>query len=93
VERRSTKVTLEQPVEANGETISELTIFEPAARECEAMDRGKGEIQKANHLLAACARVPYSTILLLSARDYQSAMEALGELGFSQPEASPEPSE
>lgn len=84
MERKSTELVLEQPVEAHGGTISKLTISEPSAREFEAMDRGKGEIQKTNHLLAACAKVPYSTILNLSARDYQAALGALGELGFTQ---------
>jgi len=87
MERKSVKVALEQPVEAHGVEVSELTIQEPSAREFEAMDRGKGEIQKTNYLLAACSKVPYSTILNLSAHDYQAALAALGELGFQ--EASP----
>src|SRR3990167_8913548 len=91
MERRSVKVTLEQPVDAHGVEVSELTIYEPAARECEAMDRGKGEVQKANHLLAACAKIPYSTVLSLGSRDYQAAMGGLGELGFQ--EGSPSLSE
>jgi len=91
VERRSVKVKLEQPIEANGTEIAELTIIKPAGREFEAMDRGKGEVQRTNHLLAACAKVPYSTILNLSPEDYEAAMGALGGLGF--PEASQPSSE
>lgn len=92
MERQSKKITLVEPVEAHGQQVHELEIHEPAAREFEAMDRGSGRIQQAHHLLAACARIPYSSILSLCAKDYQAAMEALGELGFSQaPEPQSEP--
>ena len=91
MERRSIKVSLASPIRAHDEDVTELVIQEPRALEFEAMDRGKGELQKVNHLLAACAKVPYSSILTLCSRDYQAAMEALGKLGFQ--EASPLPSE
>ncbi len=84
MERDSRRVTLSHPVEAHGETLTELVIQEPTARDFESMDRGKGQIQQVHHLLASCAKVPYSTILSLRVRDYQAAMGALAELGFQE---------
>lgn len=75
-------VKLMKSYTAHGKDIEELTIHEPGPREYEAMDRGgEGQIKKANHLLAAAARVPYGTIISLKPKDYQACMNALNLMG------------
>ena len=93
MERRSIKVLLSEPIRAHDADVAELVVYEPRALDFEAMDRGKGEFQKKNHLLAACCKVPYSSIVTLCMRDYHAAMEALAALDFMeapQPDDSPE---
>jgi hypothetical protein len=86
------RVPLSRAIQAHDQKVSELVIYEPTAKELQALERGKGEIARVNHLLAECARIPYSSVLLLRARDWQACMEALAEMGFSGPTEQQEPS-
>jgi hypothetical protein len=85
-------VQLSRPIPAHDQIHHVLVIHEPTAKELQALERGKGEIARVNHLLAECARIPYSSVLLLRARDWQACMEALAEMGFSGPTEQQEPS-
>jgi hypothetical protein len=84
VERRSKTIRLTTPIQAHGAEVSELTIYEPQAGDLEAFDQAKGDIQRQNHLLAVCARIPYSSVRTLSMVDWRSAMEALADSGFQE---------
>ena len=90
-EEKSITIQLMEVLEAHGRELTELVVHAPRARDFEHMDAGgTGEIKRTNHLLASCAKIPYSSVLQLGSRDYQAALEALASLGFT---ASPTPSE
>lgn len=88
-----TIVKLTKPVQAHGETISELKIREPTGDDVIAAgypfifvvsaNGGQGtEMQTKNiqKLISRCAAVPDSTVSALSVRDFNEAMTVI--LGF-----------
>lgn len=83
MDRDQKTVTLRHPIEVDGAERSEIAIREPCPKDLEAMDRGKGEVQKANLLLAACAGIPVTSVHKMRMVDYQACMEALESLGFT----------
>lgn len=86
-------VCLRRKYEAHGEQIDQIRIVEPTGKMMEAVDRAAGEQTKGfNHLLAATASVPYSTICKLKAADWRVCGEALAALGFTIADASLEES-
>ena len=85
MERPSRTVTLQHPIQVDGEPCTELVIREPSPKDLQATDAGKGDVHKANLLLAACAGIPISSVYLLRMVDYQACTEALAELGFTSP--------
>ena len=83
------EVELDTPIQAHGETVTKLILHEPAVDEFEAMDRGTGELNKAHHLIAACAKIPYSSLRMLSGSDYRRVMDAFIASGFTVGGSSP----
>jgi hypothetical protein len=89
MDREKRIVQLSSPIQAHGKDITELTILEHTGRELEAMDRGVGPIQKFNHLIAACANIPYPSVLQLRGADWNACVGAMEEMGFQLPTGGP----
>lgn len=77
------KIQLEYPVEAEGQTIDAITIRRPKARDLKRMEVAKGgEIAKSIDLIANLAELPPSAIEDLDAADFQAVSEVVaGFLG------------
>lgn len=72
------KITLTTPIQAHGETLTELALNVPIrAKALRRMDEAKGDFGKACALIEHCAAIPASSVDELDARDLQRASEAL----------------
>ena len=91
----SKTIKLSQPITAHGEMLTQLVLREPTAKDIEATDKAAidAPTKKANHLLAAVAGIPYSSVLLLRLRDWNACMEALAEMGFFEEPSPPSESD
>lgn len=77
---------LSKPVTVDGHEYKELEIVEPSTIQLESMDRGKGQIAKTKHLIAACAGVPPEVVEALRARDFMAASDMVNDfLGLTLP--------
>ena len=84
------RIPLSTPIEAHGETLSEITLREPTGRDLRlcglpyriSMETGEATIDASAmaKMISALAAVPPSTVDRLSAEDWQAAMGAV--LGF-----------
>ncbi|MBR0677948.1 phage tail assembly protein [Roseomonas alkaliterrae] len=84
------RIPLSTPIEAHGETLSEITLREPTGRDLRlcglpyriAMETGEATIDAPAmaKMIAALAAIPPSAVDRLSAEDWQAAMGAV--LGF-----------
>ena len=81
MDRREKVVTLQHPIEAHGETITELKLREPRVRDVRKALRGaEGETDTACRLIAQLADVPPSTVDELRLDDFVACSQALTEL-------------
>ena len=97
MDRAERAVTLERPIQVDGNDCSEVTIREPGPKDMELADEGTGDVAKANRLLASCAGIPLSSVHQMKMADWARCHEALAELqgaglGFTKPERSRESS-
>lgn len=79
----SNTITLQFPIESEGQTLEEIPLRRPKARDLKKMETGKGgEIAKSIDLIANLAEIPSSAVEELDAADFQAVSEVVaGFLG------------
>lgn len=80
------KLTLVTPVKFGSETITELTIKKPRAKEMRVMPAGKPTMDDMLNLLGKCAAQPTPVIDALEIEDMTAAIEVIGGFLPSSPQ-------
>ncbi|MCX4026942.1 phage tail assembly protein [Spartinivicinus marinus] len=71
-------ITLQYPVEKNGETINEITLRRPKTKDMKNIEkRGGGEITQSIHMIADLSGLDINTIEELDAADFQHLNEVV----------------
>lgn len=80
--RERVKVKLLKPIKVNGESVDELImISDLTLGDLEAADRGKGEVNKMNHLISKAAKLPIEVIQKIHIKDFDNEEVEKGEDG------------
>ena len=74
----SETIKLNYPIESEGNTVTEITLRRPKARDLKKMERGSGgDIAKSIEFIADLAELPPSAIEELDGEDFQSLSEVV----------------
>ncbi|MCX4025100.1 phage tail assembly protein [Endozoicomonas sp. SM1973] len=71
-------ITLNYPIERNGEVINEVTLRRPKAKDLKNMEkRGGGEITQSIHMVADLTSLDIATVEELDGEDFQHLNEVV----------------
>lgn len=78
-------ITLQYPIERNGETINEITLRRPKAKDLKNMEKHTGgDITRSIHMVADLTGLDIATIEELDGEDFQHLNDKVGSfLGWT----------
>lgn len=74
-----TTVTLKHPIQANGEELRAVTLQRPQVRHLKALDRAKGDVERAALLIGELAQLPPSAVDQLDGEDFAALSEVVAD--------------
>lgn len=80
------KITLSAPIQAHGETVTELTLRDPTVRDLKEFRIGDSTVGNFIPLIAAIAGIPGSSVEQMRPSDLFAVIEAIGPLFLSPPQ-------
>ena len=72
-------VALQYPIEANGETLTSLTLRRPKMGDMKAMDGVTGDVARQAALIGALAGIPPSSVDELDGEDFMTISSAVAD--------------